>query len=264
MSSILNEIADYKRQWVAACKQRISEQKMQEQAACYTPLDFSGALTRRIARKENAVIAEVKKASPSKGIIREDFDPVGIARSYADAGASCLSVLTDVKYFQGSDDYVRAIRKTVDIPILRKEFIVDPYQIFEARAMGADCILIILAMVDDASAKELAETASELGLSVLPEVHDAVELERALLLDTDLIGINNRNLHTFETSLETTLSLLEEVPAGKTVITESGIFTPDDIALMNDNSVYGFLVGESLMRQPDPGVALKALLHTRA
>ncbi len=260
MSSILNEIADYKRQWVAVCKEKISEQTILERANRYTPLDFTAALTGRISRRENAVIAEVKKASPSKGIIREDFDPVWIANSYERSGAACLSVLTDVKYFQGADDYVRAIRNEVSIPILRKEFIVDPYQVAEAREMGADAILIILAMVDDSLALELAQAASELGLSVLPEVHNVSELERALKLGTELVGINNRDLHTFETSLQTTLSLLDHIPDGHTVITESGIFTPDDINQMNSAGVYGFLVGESLMRQPNPGEALKVLM----
>ena len=260
MSSILNEIAGYKRQWVADCKSKVSEQTLLEQAQKYAPLDFTAALSGRINRKQNAVIAEVKKASPSKGIIREDFDPVWIAKSYENAGAACLSVLTDVKYFQGADEYVRAIRKEVNIPILRKEFIVDPYQIAEARSMGADAILIILAMVDDALASELAQTASELGLSVLPEVHNGEELERALKLGTELIGINNRDLHTFETTLQTTLSLLADIPEGHTIITESGIFTPEDVAQMNQADVYGFLVGESLMRQPIPGDALKSLL----
>ncbi len=260
MRSILNEIADYKRQWVADCKSRVSEQQLLEQGKTYQPLNFARALSQRIGQRQNAVIAEVKKASPSKGIIREDFDPVWIAKSYEDANAACLSVLTDVKYFQGADDYVRAIRREVTIPILRKEFIVDPYQIAEAREMGADAILIILAMVDDLLASELAQTASELGLSVLPEVHNDEELERALKLGTELIGINNRNLHTFETSLTTTLTLLADIPDGHTVITESGIFAPDDITRMNDAGVYGFLVGESLMRQPNPGNALKWLL----
>ena len=260
MSSILNEIADYKRQWVAACKEKVSEQTILERANRYTPLNFTTALTKRISQKQNAVIAEVKKASPSKGIIREDFDPVWIANSYENAGAACLSVLTDVKYFQGADDYVRAIRKEVSIPILRKEFIVDPYQIAEAREMGADAILIILAMVDDSLALELAQAASELELSVLPEVHNVSELERALKLDTELIGINNRDLHTFETSLSTTLALLADIPDSRTVITESGIFTSDDISQMNEADVYGFLVGESLMREPIPGNALKALM----
>lgn len=260
--SILSEIAAYKREWVAASKKRVSEQDILKQSESYSPLDFSGALIKRIEKQKNAVIAEVKKASPSKGIIREDFDPVRIAKSYENAGASCLSVLTDVKYFQGSDDYVRAIRQEVDIPILRKDFIVDPYQIAEARAMGADCILIILAMVDDKLAMELALAAKELGLSILPEVHNADELDRALLLDTPLLGINNRNLHTFDTTLDTTITLLNRIPDGKQTITESGIFTTDDIQLMNEHQVYGFLIGESLMRQNDPGKALQQLMHT--
>lgn len=261
MSSILNKIAAYKREWVSACKSRLPEQELLELASHYSPLDFAGTLIGRINNRENAVIAEVKKASPSRGIIREDFDPVWIAQSYADAGATCLSVLTDVKYFQGSDDYVRAIRKAVSLPILRKEFMVDPYQVAEARMMGADCVLIIMAMVDDALAQALASTAIEQGLSILPEVHNAAELERALKLETPLLGINNRNLHTFEISLQTTISLLEQVPADKTVITESGIFSHDDIQLMNESEIYGFLVGESLMRQPLPGKALSNLIQ---
>jgi len=260
MASILEEIAYYKRQWVAECKERVSADQLAEMAAAYSPRDFAGALAARCSSKRNAVIAEVKKASPSKGVIRPDFDPVAIARSYADADATCLSVLTDVKYFQGADDYLRTIRKAVELPILRKDFMLDTYQVLEARAMGADAILIILAMVDDALAAELAAAAREQGLSILPEVHNDEELERALKLDTQLIGINNRNLHTFETTLNTTIKLLPQVGTGKTIITESGIFTPDDIDLMNRNDVYGFLVGESLMRQPDPGEALKTLL----
>lgn len=260
MSSILSEIADYKRQWVAASKTKFSEQQLLELARDYMPHNFASALSERIGQKQNAVIAEVKKASPSKGVIREDFDPVSIATAYEIAGAACLSVLTDVKYFQGSDDYVRAIRKNVDIPVLRKEFIVDPYQIVEARAMGADAILIIMAMVDDETAFEQMQTARDLGLSVLPEVHNAEELERALRLNTQLIGINNRDLHTFKTSLDTTISLMKKIPAGKTVITESGIFTHADVQRMNEHDIFGFLIGESLMRQPDPGKALHKLI----
>lgn len=260
MSSILNEIAAYKRQWVAACKSRLGEDALLALARSYTPRNFASALSERIAQRQNAVIAEVKKASPSKGVIRADFDPVGIARAYEQAGASCLSVLTDVQYFQGSDDYLRDIRRAVNLPILRKDFMLDPYQVVEARTMGADAILIILAMVDDTLADELSAAAREQGLSILPEVHNAEELERALLLNSTLIGINNRNLHTFDTTLQTTIDLLQAVPAGKTVITESGIFTPADIAHMNAAGVYGFLVGESLMRQPDPGQALVELL----
>jgi len=263
MTSILNEIAAYKREWVAKCKTERSEAELIELAKNKTPLDFTGTLSNKIDNKQNAVIAEVKKASPSKGIIRADFDPVVIAKSYETGGASCLSVLTDVKYFQGADDYVRSIRKAVDIPILRKDFMLDPYQIIEAKAMGADAILIILAMLDDVLAAELTACAHELGLSVLPEVHNAAELERALRLGTQLMGINNRNLHTFETSLETTISLLQQLDGEKTVITESGIFTPDDIKLMNEHDVYGFLIGESLMRQPDPGTALKHLIQVK-
>ena len=260
MSSILNEIAEYKRGWVAACKQQRSETELLQLTAACNPIDFAGALAERVSAHKNAVIAEVKKASPSKGIIRPDFDPVAIARSYEAGGATCLSVLTDVKYFQGDDTYVTAIRDAVSIPILRKDFMLDTYQVIEAKAMGADAILVILAMLDDALAAELTACANELGLSVLPEVHNGDELERALKLNTQLIGINNRNLHTFDTTLDTTISLLDHIDGDRTVITESGIFTPDDIRLMNANSVYGFLIGESLMRQTDPGKALSALI----
>lgn len=260
MSSILNEIAEYKRNWVADCKQKVSEAELILLAESYNPLNFEAALSSKVANRQSAVIAEVKKASPSKGIIRTDFDPVAIAQSYETGGATCLSVLTDVKYFQGADAFVRSIRKAVSLPILRKDFMLDPYQIIEARAMGADAILIILAMLDDVQAAELTACAVELGLSVLPEVHNAEELERAMKLDTQLMGINNRNLHNFETTLDTTISLLKQLHEERTVITESGIFTPDDIRLMNENNVFGFLIGESLMRQPDPGRALSELI----
>ncbi len=261
MSSILHEIAAYKREWVKSCKQKVSEQTLLSQTKGMQPLDFAGALIERISKQENAVIAEVKKASPSKGIIREDFHPVNIAKAYEQGGATCLSVLTDVKYFQGDDQFVRDIRGQVNIPVLRKDFMIDPYQIVEARAMGASCILMIMAMIEDSLAQELCATAHELGLSVLPEVHDAKELERAMDLDTPLLGINNRNLHTFDITLQTTLDLLTEIPNERTVITESGIFTHDDIQLMNQHNIYGFLVGESLMRQNDPEQALKQLLN---
>lgn len=264
MSSILNEIAAYKRNWVDTCKQHAPITALEALAANYTPLNFSEALQSRVTKRRNAVIAEVKKASPSKGIIREDFDPVAIARGYEQSGAACLSVLTDVKYFQGQDQYVRDIRAAVDIPILRKDFMLDPYQLVEARAMGADCILIIMAMVDDALADRLCRTAQNLGLSVLPEVHNEAELERALQLDTPLLGINNRDLHSFNTTLDTTYRMLSKVPEERVVITESGIFTHADIAAMNAAGVYGFLVGESLMRQADPGLALQQLLGSPA
>ncbi|MDX8395430.1 MAG: indole-3-glycerol phosphate synthase TrpC [Mariprofundaceae bacterium] len=261
MSSILNEIAAYKREWVAECKKCTSEQSLLSLASKYTPKDFANALISRINKQQNAVIAEVKKASPSKGVIRDDFDPVWIAKHYAEANATCLSVLTDVKYFQGSDDYVRSIRPNVALPILRKDFMLDPYQVIEARAMGADCILIIMAMIDDELAKELCDTAHEQGLSILVEVHNSEELERGLQLNSPLIGVNNRNLHTFETSLQTTIDLLNNIPDDRVVITESGIFACEHINLMNQAGVYGFLIGESLIRQPDPGLALKALIQ---
>jgi indole-3-glycerol phosphate synthase len=260
MSSILNEIVDYKRQWVRECKSRIPEPALLAQAQAYSPRPFAAVMAERIGRHENAVIAEVKKASPSKGVIREDFDPVAIARSYAENGATCLSVLTDQRFFQGSDRYLADIRSQVELPILRKDFMLDPYQVLEARALGADCILVILAMVDDGLAAELCTAAREQGLSILPEVHNRDELERALTLDTQLVGINNRDLRTFDTTLETTIKLLPHIPGGKYVITESGIHVPQDVARMNQAGVHGFLVGESLMRAPDPGEALTALL----
>jgi indole-3-glycerol phosphate synthase len=260
MSSILNDIADYKRQWVRERKSRISEQALLEQARTHAPLPFAMTMAGKIGAHENAVIAEVKKASPSKGVIREDFDAVAIARSYAAHGAACLSVLTDQRFFQGSDQYLADIRRQVDIPILRKDFMLDPYQVLEARAMGADCILIILAMVDDVLAKELCATAREQGLSILPEVHNRGELERALALNTRLVGINNRDLHSFDTNLETTIELLPHIPAGRYAVTESGIHGPEDMARMNRADVYGFLIGESLMRSAEPGEALAALL----
>ena len=261
MSTILDAIVDDKRQWIRECKSRIPEQALLARAQSYTPRPFAAALAAKIERRKNAVIAEVKKASPSKGVIRADFDPVAIARSYAVHGAACLSVLTDERFFQGSDQYLADIRSQVELPILRKDFMLDPYQVLEARAMGADCILVIMAMVDDILAVELCAAAREQGLSILPEVHDLGELERALALDTTLIGINNRNLHTFDTSLETTIALLPHVPPGRSVITESGIHGPEDVARMNDAGVYGFLVGESLMRAADPGEALSSLLN---
>ena len=260
MSTILDTIVDYKRHWIRERKARIPEQVLLDEAQAYAPLPFATAMMDRIGRRENAVIAEVKKASPSKGVIREDFDAVAIARAYAAHGATCLSVLTDQRFFQGSDQYLADIRCEVDLPILRKDFMLDPYQVLEARAMGADCILVILAMVDDALASELCAVAREQGLSVLPEVHNRAELERALMLDTRLIGINNRNLHTFETSLETTIGLLPHIPAGHGVVTESGIHGAGDLTRMNRAGVHGFLVGESLMRAPDPGLALASLL----
>jgi indole-3-glycerol phosphate synthase len=262
MSTILNTIAASKKQWVARCKQQCSESALLLQADEYQPLGFAKALQQRVHAGKNAVIAEVKKASPSKGVIRADFDPLWIARSYQEHDACCLSVLTDVEFFQGSDDYLRTIREHVPLPIIRKDFMLDPYQVIEAAAMGADAILLILAMLDDSQVQELAAAATECGLDVLPEVHNRAELDRTLtLLEPALIGINNRDLHTFNTDLQTTLDLLPYCPKGSTVVTESGIHQAEDIHRMNAAGVHAFLVGESLMRQPDPGQALSKLLE---
>ena len=261
MSSILDEIAEYKRGWVARCKQQVPEARLLRIARKRQSLDFAAALSAKIDNKQNAVIAEVKRASPSRGVIRDHFDPIFLGGSYEAGGATCLSVLTDEKYFQGADNYVTAIRNEVNLPILRKDFMLDPYQVIEAKAIGADAILVILAMLDDTQAAELTACAHELGLSVLPEVHNAEELERALKLGTRLIGINNRNLHTFETSLQTTISLVDAIGDERTVITESGIRNREDILRMNNAGVYGFLIGESLMREYDPGKALFQLMR---
>ena len=220
------------------------------------PRDFVGSIHKKVMANKAAVIAEIKKASPSKGVIREDFKPAEIAKSYEKAGAACLSVLTDEQYFQGSAAYLKQARAACKLPVLRKDFIIDEYQVFEARAMGADCILLIVAALELAQMQKLEALANELGMAVLVEVHDADELGLALQLDTPLIGINNRNLRTFEVSLQTTLDLLKIMPEDRFVVTESGIFTPDDVKLMMDNQVQGFLVGEAFMRQDDPGAEL--------
>ena len=207
-----------------------------------------------------AVIAEIKKASPSKGVIRPDFDPAGLAQTYAEAGAVCLSVLTDEKFFQGADTHLQQAREATRLPVLRKDFIIDPYQVYEARAIGADCILLIVAALDDVLMQELAALAAANGLDVLVEVHNREELERALLLRTPLTGINNRNLHTFETSLQTTLDLLADMFPDRTVVTESGIHSRAHVDLMRDHDVHAFLIGEALLRADDPGAALRALV----
>ncbi|MEW5942977.1 MAG: indole-3-glycerol phosphate synthase TrpC [Pseudomonadota bacterium] len=221
--------------------------------------DFVGALRARIAAGKPAVIAEIKKASPSKGVIRENFDPAAIARSYASHGAACLSVLTDVQFFQGSPEYLGQARAACGLPVLRKDFMIDPYQVYEARAMGADCILLIVAALSLAQMQALEKLAHELGMAVLVEVHDAEELDLALRLETPLIGINNRNLRTFEVTLQTTLDLLPRIPAGRIVVTESGILKADDVALMRRHEVNAFLVGEAFMRAEDPGMELARL-----
>lgn len=223
------------------------------------PRGFCQAMLDKVASGQPAVIAEAKKASPSKGVIREDFDPAQIAKSYAAGGATCLSVLTDADFFQGSEDYLRAARGACDLPVIRKDFIVDPYQVYEARAIGADCILLIVACLEDAQMQDLAELAEDLGMDVLVESHDAEELERALQLTTPLIGINNRNLHTFDLTLQTTFDLLAMIPDERLVITESGIHTPADVAIMQERKVNAFLVGESFMRAADPGAKLAEL-----
>ncbi len=257
MSDILNKILEVKRVEIHAAQQQKPLAEV-EAAALAQPVarSFIGAIQAKIAAGQAAVIAEIKKASPSKGVIREDFRPAEIAASYASHGAACLSVLTDEQFFQGSAKYLQAARAACDIPVLRKDFMIDLYQVYEARAMGADCILLIAAALDLAQMRALEAIAHQLGMSVLVEVHNAEELEQALQLETPLLGINNRNLRTFEVTLETTLSLLARIPADKIIVTESGIFTSQDVALMREHAVHTFLVGEAFMRQPDPGVAL--------
>ncbi len=258
--TILTRILARKGQEVAERQQAVSEADLlalaEKQSA---PRGFIDALNQRIAVGDAAVIAEVKKASPSKGVMREEFHPADIAKSYAQGGAACLSVLTDADFFQGHEDYLIAARDACDLPVIRKDFITHGYQVTEARAIGADCILLIVAALNDAQLRDLHQQANALGMDVLVEVHDAEELERALALDLKLVGINNRNLHTFDTSLNTTLDLLPRIPEGVTVITESGIHTRDDVELMRDHEVNGFLVGEAFMREEDPGLALKRL-----
>lgn len=225
------------------------------------PRGFVTAIRRKLEAGEAAVIAEVKKASPSKGVIRENFRPADIARSYERGGAACLSVLTDIDFFQGADAYLQQARKACSLPVLRKDFIIDPYQVYEARMIGADCILLIAACLSDQQMRELSTLALKLKMDVLVEVHDAAELARTLPLGLPLVGINNRNLRTFETRLETTLELLEQIPEGRIVVTESGIHTPQDVALMRQHGVNGFLVGEAFMRADDPGKKLAELFR---
>jgi indole-3-glycerol phosphate synthase len=257
---ILNRILARKQQEIAERMQATSIDSLQQRAQ-EAPLarGFVAALKSRVEQGEAAVIAEIKKASPSRGIIRESFDVVEIARSYATGGASCLSVLTDQDFFQGHEDYLIAARAACDLPVIRKDFIVDSFQVLESRAIGADCILLIVAALDDEALVNLHQEARSLGMDVLVEVHDHSELERALNLDLELIGINNRDLHTFDTRLETTIDLLELVPADCLVVTESGIHTRDDVALMRKHDVHAFLVGEAFMRVPDPGQGLQQL-----
>lgn len=256
LRKILARKAEEVRERRAGCSLGALESKITEQ----TPVrGFARAMLAQVEREQAAVIAEVKKASPSKGVIREDFQPAEIAPSYQCGGATCLSVLTDIDFFQGADKYLRQARAACDLPVLRKDFTIDPYQVVEARAIGADAILLIVAALEDGQMHELAEVAAEHQLDVLVEVHDRSELERALELGTPLIGVNNRDLHTFEMRLETTLELLPFMPEGGVVITESGIHTAEDIALMRNNGVHAFLVGEAFMRCPEPGEKLREL-----
>jgi indole-3-glycerol phosphate synthase len=260
MSDILNKIVAVKREEVAAAlgKKSLAAMRADAESRVLTR-DFEGAMRAKMAAGQAAVIAEIKKASPSKGVLRVDFIPADIAQSYAEHGAACLSVLTDKQFFQGSVDYLKQARASCDLPVLRKDFMVDAYQVYEARAMGADAILLIAACLDDAQMADLEAMARGLDMAVLVEVHDRPELERALKLKTRLVGINNRNLRTFEVSLQTTLDMLPDVPADRLLVTESGILTAADVQRMRDANVHAFLVGEAFMRAAEPGEALAQL-----
>ena len=265
MSDILEKIVATKKIEIAQNLKKLSLANQQEMAkannqdALLKPRGFIRSIDGKIAAGKAGVITEIKKASPSKGILREHFLPAQIAQSYEKHGAACLSVLTDVEYFQGCNEYLQEARAACSIPVLRKDFTIDPYQVYEARAIGADAILLIVACLELNQMKELEACAHELGLDVLVEVHDAAELDQALELKTPLLGINNRNLKTFEVTLQTTLSLLPKVPQNKTLVTESGILSRDDVQLMRDHQVNAFLVGEAFMRSADPGAALSEI-----
>jgi indole-3-glycerol phosphate synthase len=260
MSDILQRILARKREEVTARRALRTLPDLVGQCADLPPTrGFAAAMRGAVDAGRAAVIAEVKKASPSKGVIREDFDPAAIAASYEAGGATCLSVLTDADFFQGSEIFLHQARRACTLPVLRKDFIVDPYQVFEARAIGADCVLLIVAALDDAALKELAELAAELDMDVLVEVHDAAELERALAIPAPLVGINNRDLRTFETRLETTLDLRGRVPGERLVVTESGIHARTDVERLREAGVHAFLIGEAFMRAPDPGAELARL-----
>jgi indole-3-glycerol phosphate synthase len=260
MADILEKIVAVKHQEVQAARKRRSLEAVRTDAESRVlTRDFVGAMRGKVAAGQAAVIAEIKKASPSKGVLRPDFIPADIAQSYAEHGAACLSVLTDQSFFQGSTDYLKQARASCDLPVLRKDFMVDAYQIYESRAMGADCILLIAACLDDAQMRDLESLALSLNMAVLIEVHDGAELDRALALRSPLLGINNRNLKTFEVSLDTTLNLQARVPADRLLVTESGIASAADVQRMRQAGIHAFLVGEAFMRAQEPGQALEQL-----
>ena len=262
---ILRKILARKTEEIRDRSARVSLSQLQLRAQTASPVrDFAGAITRVIGQQRPAVIAEIKKASPSRGVLRADFDPAAIAQSYASGGATCLSVLTDKDFFQGSEAYLETARAACELPVLRKDFTIDPYQVYEARAIGADCILLIVAALTDAQLVELHHLAQSLQLDVLVEVHNRTELDRALALNLRMVGINNRNLRTFEVSLHTTLDLLAAIPPNITLVTESGILAQPDIALMREHGVNAFLVGEAFMKARDPGLELHSLFYSGA
>lgn len=259
---ILKKILEHKKKEVHAQSEKVSLRTLHQKIAdSPPPRGFAQAIEARLQLQQIAIIAEIKKASPSKGLLRPDFQPAQIAQSYENNGAACLSVLTDKHFFQGANDYLQQVHVTSALPILRKDFIIDPYQIYEARAIGADCILLIVAALDDVQLHDFIELTTHLSMDVLVEVHNQVELERALQFNFRLVGINNRNLHTFNTDLETTLNLLPQIPKKRIVISESGIYTSQDIALLSNAGISTFLIGEAFMKASDPGVALANLFN---